>query len=358
MPQPVLVRGVDGRWREPETTAYRNERELQELVMASPDLLTPAAMATVDEFPVPGIGYADIVGVGADGAVTVVECKLSANSQVKREVVGQVLAYAGGLWKLPYDDFAATWSARSRGTTLVESVRAACDVDVDDDELRTAVARNLDEGTFTLVIAVDGVNDELKRIVEFLNGATRPEVTVLAVELQYLSHSGVEVLIPRTYGEALAKTKQTGSSASAWTADTFAAAVEALPAAQAAAFRQLQQWAADHGYRPNFGRAPRPSASYYRAGTSHFALYPWAEGASVTASLGAVNSSSTLGPAVASRYLADLKAVGRIAPYVDPLDDTTLHKYPTLPIEALAEPGVVDAFCAALDRIRPGDAQL
>ena len=76
MGRPILVRGSDSRWREPEVTSYENEAALQQLVAESPDLLTGQDLATVDEFWIPDIGYVDIVGVGADGAITVVECKL------------------------------------------------------------------------------------------------------------------------------------------------------------------------------------------------------------------------------------------------------------------------------------------
>ena len=76
MAQPVLVRDASGTWREPAVTSYVNERELQDLVVRSPDLLTGEDLATVDEFWIPGIGSVDIVGIAADGSLTIVECKL------------------------------------------------------------------------------------------------------------------------------------------------------------------------------------------------------------------------------------------------------------------------------------------
>src|SRR5690348_4202607 len=105
MPQPVLVKNSQGVWREPAVTSYENERELQDLVVQSPDLLTGQALATVDEFWIPDVGSVDIVGVGADGAINIVECKLRANPEIRREVVGQLLAYSGGLWQMPYEQF-------------------------------------------------------------------------------------------------------------------------------------------------------------------------------------------------------------------------------------------------------------
>src|SRR4051794_32274419 len=109
----VLIRHAGGAWHEPTTSAYANERELQNLVKLSPALLPGAdALAVVDEFWVPGIGSADLVGVGALGDITIVECKLKANPEIRREVVGQTFAYAGGLWRMTYDDFALTFANR------------------------------------------------------------------------------------------------------------------------------------------------------------------------------------------------------------------------------------------------------
>lgn len=48
---------------------------------------------------------ADLVGVDGGGRITIVECKLRANPQIRREIVGQVPAYAGAIWQMGTDDF-------------------------------------------------------------------------------------------------------------------------------------------------------------------------------------------------------------------------------------------------------------
>src|SRR4051794_37006451 len=106
----VLLRRDGAKWLEPELLAYADERELQTLVQESPSLLPGVSdLAIVEEFWIPGVGSADLVGIGAAAEVVVVECKLRANPQIRREVIGQVLAYAGGLWKMSYDLFAANF---------------------------------------------------------------------------------------------------------------------------------------------------------------------------------------------------------------------------------------------------------
>jgi hypothetical protein len=106
----VLIRRPGSTWHQPATSAYANERELQDLVKRSPSLLPGGeALAIADEFWVPDVGSVDLVGVSAAGDIALVECKLRANPEIRREVVGQVLAYAGGLWRMTCDDFTATF---------------------------------------------------------------------------------------------------------------------------------------------------------------------------------------------------------------------------------------------------------
>src|SRR4051794_12796885 len=95
-----------GDWHEPRTTVYTDEAELQALIAETPGLLPgvgdgPAAVAT--EVALADTGYADVLVVEANGAITIVECKLRANPEIRRQVVGQALAYAAALWQSTYE---------------------------------------------------------------------------------------------------------------------------------------------------------------------------------------------------------------------------------------------------------------
>ena len=139
-------------------------------------------MAVVSELSVPEAGYVDVVGVDADGAITLVECKLRANPDVRRHVVGQVFAYAAGLWGLDYDAFDGAFASRA-GMPLARRMAELAPEGWDEKAFRTSVAANLAAGRFRLVIAVDQITDELSRIVRYLNEHTTPEVQILALEL-------------------------------------------------------------------------------------------------------------------------------------------------------------------------------
>lgn len=101
-------------WHEPPTRSYEKERELQDLLLNSPGLVPGVdseRSVIADEVALAG-GAADLVVVDADGVITIVECKLAANPDMRRTVVGQILAYAAALWQLSYEQFEAIMARR------------------------------------------------------------------------------------------------------------------------------------------------------------------------------------------------------------------------------------------------------
>lgn len=103
----------DRHWHVPNMSAFTAEGELQTMLRDAPELLLgdderrPIVMA--DEFPV-SVGSVDLVGVSPTGWLTVVECKLKANPEIRRSIVGQLFAYGSALWGMPYEDFGARYA--------------------------------------------------------------------------------------------------------------------------------------------------------------------------------------------------------------------------------------------------------
>jgi hypothetical protein len=322
-------------------TSYENEAALQQLVAESPDLLTGQDLATVDEFWIPGIGSVDIVGVGADGAITVVECKLRANPEIRREVVGQVLAYAGGLWQMSYDDFANTWSSRA-GRSLVDHVADKTGA-TESDQVRAGVESSLRSGEFTLVIVVDEITSELKRIIEWLNVMTRDEVSVLALELQYLKEGITEILVPRLYGDALASAKRSSGSSPGqkWNAESFAAAIEKLDEPARTAVAELMTHGEANGLYPWWGVGQTPGMSwYYQVGpakVSLFQIYLRPQGPTVAASIGGLLGATGLGSPTATQMLEGLRGIPEIAPHVAHVTADELNRYPSIPVTGVLD---------------------
>jgi hypothetical protein len=158
------------------------------------------------EMPISGTGKADVVIVDAAGDITVVECKLAANPEIRRKVVGQLLAYASAISQMSFAEFDDAFRRSKANRSLSDALVA--DGDLDEEEFRAAVEDNLRSGTMSLIIAVDEITDELKHSVSYLNFHTNEDVNFLAFEMRRAEDEGVEVLLPETYGEESAREKE------------------------------------------------------------------------------------------------------------------------------------------------------
>ncbi|MDQ1249107.1 MAG: hypothetical protein QG597_3481, partial [Actinomycetota bacterium] len=134
--------------------------------------------------------------------------------QVRREVIGQVLDYSSRIWSMSIDDFETRWRART-GESAFEVFG------VDASAVRSGVESALRDGSFTLVLAVDAINDDLRRIVEYLNAITRDDVSILAFEATRFAHGRVEILMPRVYGAELVAMKDRRRRTNSWTPQEF-----------------------------------------------------------------------------------------------------------------------------------------
>jgi hypothetical protein len=347
----LLIRRPGGPWREPATTSYANEKELQDLVKASATLLPDTApSAVVDEFWIPEAGSVDLLVLDRSGALTLVECKLRANPEIRREVVGQILAYAGGLSHMSYDEFAAGFRKRA-GQSLDIAVAQATGDEGDADQLREAITERLAAGEFRLVIAVDQITPELKLVVEYLNRHTVDAVQVLALELNYTKDGDVELLVPTVYGQESAVYK---ARTTKWTAETFLEQVQEQTSESARAFiERLLAHGRQRGHHPVYGLGANPSVAYHYAlggrPVSVWALYLRPTGPVLNLSFGALSNRSFDQALV---LLHDLKAEPALGAALADIDETTLNKYPPVPIDGLlTTPAVQESFFAALDRL-------
>ena len=183
------VKGVKG-WKVIESAEYRGEAELQHLLNESPSLIpiddiregaSPMIVA-VREFGLPGAGNTDLLCFSAEGDIAVIECKLAANAEIKRKVIGQILEYAAYLWRMSYEELDQRVQAK-RGKPLATLVNdAVASSDWDEENFRTAVQESLRKGSFILLIAVDTINEELSRTISFLNGCGDPGFSFCALE--------------------------------------------------------------------------------------------------------------------------------------------------------------------------------
>jgi hypothetical protein len=265
----VLIRHPGGGWQAPSVTAYSDEEALERLLEQTPELLPgldTGPIAVVRQLHVPDTGAVDLFIVGVDGALTIIECKLQSNPDIRRRVVGQVVAYAAGLWRLSFEELDSAFASRA-GKNLSAAVAAIADEvggDFEEAQFRNAVSANLAAGRFRLIIAVDAITEELKRIVEYLNDHTVRDVEVIAFEVGYAADGDVELLIPTVYGQEAVRRKSAQASTQRWDEQALRQALSDWCSPEAAAgLLAVYNHARDHPAMTLlfFGKGQHPSVT-------------------------------------------------------------------------------------------------
>lgn len=354
----------DPAWHAPQVTAYTNEEALETLIAQSPHLLpglAEAEMVVVRQLTL-SVGYVDMVGVDTNGEITIVECKLKKNPEIRREVVGQVLAYASALWRLSYEDFDQAFTAKA-GASLSQRLGDLVKDDWDEEVFRATVADNLTHGRFRLIIVVDQITDELKNIVLFLNQHTGADLQIFALELGYIADDAVEILVPAVYGieSAQSKPKPAGQSLEA---GAVLAALERLctPAGIQAA-RHLYEFAKQRGasFRPSTGKYPTASARFVLGGSqiAIISLGEWPQGQGGCS----IYFSSLVKAGVSTKILAHLaerlRQIPGAAKELAGLEEAGFRKIPTLSLDhVLSGNGAVEVVESALDELLQATAAM
>jgi hypothetical protein len=183
------------------------ERWLQETLFSHPfliplDQIDPSAgsfLPICREFSLPKLGgsvFIDLLGVTAGGKIVIVECKLWRNPQARREVVAQVIEYAALLRKWSYADLTARLKAvlQIEGSNpLFEHVRRQGG-QYSETVFTDSVARSLRTGDFYLLVAGDGIREDMQAIAEHLN---QQGSRIALIEFQHWTDQrGRSLLVP------------------------------------------------------------------------------------------------------------------------------------------------------------------
>jgi hypothetical protein len=349
----IMVKNAEGAWVAAQLTSYSDEAALQRTLLDDPSLIPGCAgAACVKELSVPGVGSVDLVCVDSEGEITLVECKLQKNSQVKREIVGQIVSYASGLQGTAFESFAAAFAARA-GTSLLASVVTAAAADVDELWFKSVVQDRLSTGAFRLVVAVDQINDELRRCIEYLNEHSSDHVRFMALELGYLARRGVEILVPQTFGAPVesvsAATKSPGKKR--WTLEQVQEAIQEVPNAQVRAFvTELLVRSFQLGAVFNGGTGPAPSAGLYFtvAGKRRSVWSVWVTDSDVDISLN-LGSIANVSEPLALSVLESLRSSPSLQARLTLAPDEMIKKYPTIHVgelvtDAQARKAIVTVF--------------
>jgi hypothetical protein len=248
-------------WESAEPVTAKVEADLQRLLLESPSLIpidemregiSPLVVA-VGEFGLPGSGSTDMLAFTADGDVAVIECKLAGNPESKRKVIGQILEYAAFLWGMTYDEVDERVKLRKEGKALSELIEAAVAGQWEEPSFRAGLSETLRNGGFVLIIVVDELNDELRRIIRYVNECGTSGYSLHALEVRRYRSKGVDMLIPRLHGTSV---KQTPSAVKRkkWSEPEFFEKLQAATDETTAQIvRDLFEWCRNTADRVWFG---------------------------------------------------------------------------------------------------------
>jgi hypothetical protein len=275
----MLIRRPGQPWH-PLQPALHDERALQTLLVQSPSLLPspgPGELAVAANFRIGSTASVDLLGVGVDGRIVLVECGRQ-EGPGRRPMGGAALAVGAGLWRAPYEEFDRAFAVRAGVPLLdkVSSIARAGSLGWDENAFRSAVTENLSTGRFQLILAVDVVSDEVRQVVAYLNAGARPGLASVALGLRYHAEEGVEVLIPsvfradggreegtdgsRTSTEIPLMTAVTSGDTPAPGQETAGVQAQASPAAPAATATASVTAPAPKASAPSAAPAPKASA--------------------------------------------------------------------------------------------------
>jgi hypothetical protein len=148
------------------------------------------------------VGPIDVLYATREGRIAVLEAKLWRNPEARRKVIGQILDYAKELSHWTYETLdAAVRSARRReqgvARSLFEVVREQ-HVELDEAQFIDSVSRSLRRGDLLLLIAGDGIRENVGAITNFIEDHGTLHFTFGLVEMAiYRMPDGMHLVQPR-----------------------------------------------------------------------------------------------------------------------------------------------------------------
>lgn len=180
-----------------------DEAWLQRLIHESPEVLpvkdvfarVGGRMVSLGrEIPVP-TGLIDNLILSSSGHLVVVETKLWRNPQARREVVAQVLDYAGYVRAWDYDKLNSLWRESGRTGSLHEAVAP------EEDEASWVDSINdyLASGEMVLLVVGDGIESRAETLADVVGGRPDLQFRLALVELRlYRLEDGSALVVPST----------------------------------------------------------------------------------------------------------------------------------------------------------------
>ena len=206
----ILHLDTNKKWVPVEKRYYDDEAHLQNLLTDNVNTLPLDEIGYDTKFVTIGKevglqnGSLDVLAVSPQGHIALIETKLDKNPEVKRTVVGQILGYAAYLWNKSYEDIENNYFRKflsqqkiNFSGSLVDYIKEKLgDDSISEAEFKEGLEKRLRLGSFTLLIVVDQVNQELRDIANYLNDRTGQEIDFYVIEMELVGDKDEQFLIP------------------------------------------------------------------------------------------------------------------------------------------------------------------
>ena len=356
----ILVRKKKGgEWEKVTERKFENEAALQTILYHSPEIIPFGELGIlkprlfVKEAGLPGSGNTDLIGVDEKGGITIIECKLAVNREIRRQVIGQVLEYAAYLWQMDYDQFddvcykAEKWTDKHLMDIIREQIGDTVEGWSEKDFIDN-ITSTLDKGDFPLIIAVDALNDELKRIIEFLNSRGEGAPKIHAVEISQFETSELEMLVPVSFGVATKPPERAGKG-KVWNEALFRSDIKErvgkaeLDSELEETILTILEFTKNYASKINWGKGTTNGSFTFRkinqgVLVSIFSCY---SNGSAQISFGEM-----VGKGVREEVMQAFRNELNKIPDISIPDDSIKlgNKFPTIPVDALAKEGNLNIF--------------
>jgi hypothetical protein len=178
-----------------------------------------------------GPGTADVVLLGSDALLTIVETKLKKNPEARRSVIAQIVEYAAyasewSLAEIALKTEAYYQSAKAptqdRGLVFDALVQRLLHDSADSvEQFKEKVQQNLAQGRVRLVVAMDEVGEQVQKIITFVNASSTFDI--FALQISEFAYEDFEIFVPTMFGYA--RKTSSSTSAKAWTWDELVSEV-------------------------------------------------------------------------------------------------------------------------------------
>lgn len=194
---------------------YENEKELQEVIKNSPELIQ---LSSVFEYPLLIIGREvdgiDVLALTVEGVPVIIECKRRQNPDM-RDIIAQIFEYAARLHQKTYDEvneIAKRYFSGDRCENddyknldlnqavlkcreIINKNEETTDGLMSEEEIIRTISDYIEQGEFYLLIVVDAISDIAFQTIEFLNSKLQ-KLRIEIIEVPKFQDNYGRIFIP------------------------------------------------------------------------------------------------------------------------------------------------------------------